>query len=69
MSTPCVRLSPLVVPEEENLVFLDRAADGPAELVLVKGAAGWREVVTGVEGRIAQELEDVAVEGVGTRLS
>ena len=58
----------LIIGEEENLVLSDRAADGASELVLVKRAAGGRKVVAGIEIRVAQEFEDIAVECVGPRL-
>ncbi len=58
----------LIIGEEENLVLADRAADRSSKLVLVERAAGGRKIVAGIEIRIAQEFEDIAVEGIGPGL-
>ncbi len=58
----------LIIGEKENLVLPDRAADGSPELVLVKRAARGRKIVAGIEIRVAQEFEDIAVECVGAGL-
>ena len=58
-------LGSLVVGEEEDLVALDGAADGAAELILVEGGAGLIEVALGVEAGVAEELEGVAMEVAG----
>ena len=60
---------PLVAHEEERAVAAHRAAEGEPELVaaevrLLHGV----EVVAGVEGVVAVELVDAAVEGVGAGL-
>src|SRR6202030_3739074 len=54
--------------EEEGFVADDFAADGAAELVVVEGVLldGFRvEEVAGVEGVVAEEFVDAAVEVVG----
>ena len=62
----------LVVREDERLVLDDRAADRAAELVLrevaLRPSRAVVEPVVGVEGIVAQELEDAAVELVRPRL-
>jgi hypothetical protein len=66
----------LIAVEEEELVLDDGAADGGTEDVLVvlgdgvgalsRGVEGLLQVVVGVEEGVAVELEEVAVEVVGS---
>src|SRR5258708_17280673 len=58
----------LPAPEEEGFVLDNRAAKGRAELVLNKQSAAARglEVGRGVQLGVAQKLEDVSVETVGS---
>ena len=48
---------PLVIPEEEYLVVLDRSADGPPELILNVSPPGRIKVVAAVEVGIAEKFE------------
>ncbi len=57
-----------IVGEEEQLVLLDRAADGAAEVVVVDSGHRGLEEVAGVEIAVLNELVDGAVELVGSRL-
>jgi hypothetical protein len=62
------RTQALVTEKEERTVLDDRAAEGPAELVLLQHLLARRsneEEIAGVHGRVAEELKDVAVERVG----
>src|ERR1035438_2983258 len=58
-----------VVPEEKSLVLADGSADREAELILavlsLGNAARVLEEVCGIQGVVAQELPDVAMEFVG----
>ena len=54
--------------EEEQLVLLDRPADGAAEVVVVDGGHRGLEEVAGVEIAVLHELVEGAVELVGSRL-
>ena len=47
---------------------MDRTAESPAKLVLVECPALGREVVAGIEIGIAQEFENVAMQGIGPGL-
>ena len=58
----------LIVGRKEDLVALDGAANGSAELILNKSAAGWGKIVARVQIGVSQELEKVAVKCVAARL-
>src|ERR1039458_7007124 len=60
--------SSLIIGEEKDLIPAERAAQRAPELVLVKCAARGRKVVAGIQVRVAQEFEDIAVECIGTGL-
>ena len=57
----------LVIGEEKDRALSDRAAEGSAKLILVKCAAGRGEIVAGVEVRVTQKFERVAMKLVGAR--
>src|SRR6185312_8322992 len=59
-------LQALVSREGEELVAEDGAAEGATELVLMQGVRNGGEEVAGVDVVVAEELERVAVEAVGT---
>ena len=49
-------------------VVTDRAAEGPAKLVLAEGSAGGRKVVARVQIGIAQKIECVAMKSIASGL-
>ncbi len=55
----------LIAEEEEQLVLDYGSADGAAELVALERVAGRREEIARVQIAVAQELERVAMEGIG----
>src|SRR5580700_10525598 len=59
----------LAIDEEEGLVPANRAADGTAELVQIEFFWRGGEEALGIEGGIAEELEQGAVEIVGAGFS
>jgi hypothetical protein len=54
--------------EEENLVALERAADGASELLLAIVRLESEESVGGAEGTVAQVVEDGAMDVIGAGL-
>ena len=56
----------LIAAEEEQLVLDDGAADDAAELIALQRVAVGGEIVLGVEVVVAEEVEDRAVEGIGS---
>jgi hypothetical protein len=58
-------VAPLLAGKKEELVLLDRAADGPAKIVITKLALARREEASRVEGIIAEEFPHAAVILVG----
>ena len=59
---------PFVVGEDEELVFDDGRAEAIAELVALERLGFGREEVAGVEGVVAEEFVDAAVDLVGAGL-
>src|SRR5689334_9865546 len=57
--------SSLIAEEEEQLVFYDAAAHHTTELIAFEPVAAGRKKVSGVEIRVPEEFEKVAVKGVG----
>ena len=60
--------APLLRPEEECVILPDRPADGVPIVVLFVGRNRLLEVIARVEGIVAHELVDIAVEAVSTGL-
>ena len=48
---------PFIAQEEEQLVFLDRAAYYAAELVALQSVRTWREKIPSIEIVVPEELE------------
>ena len=57
-----------VVQEEKRFVFLNRAAEAPAELIQVELFFEGGEIALGIELRVSQVLVEGAVEAVGAGL-
>ena len=55
----------MIIEEEKDFVAEDGAATCRAELVLVEDSAGRRIKVSGIEVRVAHELESVSVKLIG----
>jgi hypothetical protein len=58
-------LSSLIAAEEEEFVLDDAAPDDAAELAALQGVADQGAGLAGVEVAVAEELKEIAMEGVG----
>ena len=57
----------LVVGEEEDLIFSNRAPNRPPELVLVEFTSRRREIIASIEIGVSNEFENIAMKCVRSR--